>query len=204
MKNYLTYLFLFITIISSAQKVSISIDRKPSLVQGIANPISISAKNCQGYVLNTDNGKIEQSNSDCKFTIYPNHAGLAKITIKNKAGKLINEEFYNVKPIAFTIDIRGFDKYINDVEHFSNAARLTLHSDDLECLDLNWVANFELIIVDDNNTKLISSHASNGNLDEIRHYFKTLKKGNIIIFHNIKVVAGANEFNVLDVVLEVN
>ena len=204
MKIYLPYLFLFITTISSAQKVSVSIDRKPSLVQSIANPISISAKNCQDYVLTTDNGKIEQSNSDCKFTIYPNHAGLAKITIKNKAEKLINEELYNVKPIAFSVEIPGFNKYINDVNHFSNAAKLSLHSDDLECSDISWLANFELIIVDENKTTRLSAQTSNGNLNELKDNFKTLKKGNIIIFHNIKVIAGTNEFNLLDIVLEVN
>ena len=204
MKIYLPSLFLLITTISSAQKVSISIDRKPSLVQGIANPISISSKNCQNYVLTTDNGKIEQGNSDCKFTIYPNHAELAKITIKNKAGKLISEEHFQVKPILFSIDIPGFNKYINDVNHFSNAAKLSLHSDDLECSDINWVANFELIIVNDSNATRLPYQTSNGNLNEIKDNFKTLKKGNIIIFHNIKVIAGTNEFNLLDIVLEVN
>jgi hypothetical protein len=163
MKNYLLFLFLFITIISSAQKCSISVDRKPSLVQTIANPISIFAKNCQDYVLTTDNGKIEQNNSDCKFTVYPKNTGIAKITVKNKAGKLIKEELYHVKPIQFSIDIPGFDKYINDVDHFSKMARLTLHSGDLECLDLNWSANFEFIIVDENKTTRLLTHASFGN-----------------------------------------
>lgn len=204
MKTYLSFLFLFITIISCAQKVSISIDRKPSLVQSIANPISISAKNCQDYILTTDNGKIEQNSSDCKFTIYPNQAGLAKITIKNKAGKLIKEELFHAKPIEFSIYIPGFDKYINDVDYFSKSARLNLSSDDLGCSDINWSANFELIIVNDSSATRLSYQASNGNLSKIKDHFKTLKKGNIIIFHNIKVIAGANEFNVLDIVLEVN
>lgn len=203
MKNFLLFLFLFITTISSAQEVSISIDRKPSLVQSIANPISISSKNCQNYVLTTDNGKIEQSNSDCKCTIYPTHTGLAKITIKNKAEKLINEELYNVKPIAFSVEIPGFNKYINDVNHFSNAARLSLHSDDLECSDISWLANFELIIVDENKTTRLSAQTSNGNLNELKDNFKTLKKGSIIIFHNIKVIIDSNIFSVADTVLEV-
>lgn len=104
----------------------------------------------------------------------------------------------------FSVDIPHFSKYINDVDYFSKSARLNLNSDDLECSDLNWSTNFELITIDENNTKRLMVSSANGSLKEINDYFKILKKGNIIIFHNIKVIAGANEFRVAVIVLEVN
>lgn len=71
MKIYQSLISLFITYINSAQEIAVTIDRKLNLVQTIANPISIVGKNCQDYILTTDNGKIEQSNSECKFVIFP-------------------------------------------------------------------------------------------------------------------------------------
>lgn len=204
MKIYISILLLFISYISNAQNVSLSIDKKPSLVQCIPNPISILGKNCNDYLLTSNNGKIEQSNSDCKFVIYPNHVGLAKISITNKSGKLISEEHFQVKPVVFSVDIPNFKNYITDVEYFSKSAKLKLNSDDLKCLDIGWSANFELIIIAANKTTKILGHASNGSLNVNKEHFETLKKGNIIIFHNIKVIAGVNEYNVLDIVLEVN
>ncbi|MDR6967787.1 hypothetical protein J2X31_001799 [Flavobacterium arsenatis] len=202
MRNYLI-LLLLLGYSSNAQEISLVLERKQNLIQSIANPITIFDKNCRNYVVTTDNGKIEQNNADCKFVIFPDSIGVAEIRIYNKSGKLIAKENYRVKAPEFFLNINGFEKIINDVNRFSKSARLELFSDDLECINFSWDASFELVIVEENKKTRIPAHSRNGSLDKLKEHFTSLKSGDILFFHTIKITIDNKEFKVSDIVLEI-
>ncbi|MFY0482226.1 hypothetical protein ACI6PS_06425 [Flavobacterium sp. PLA-1-15] len=202
MRNYLLIILFFLSIRANAQEIFLVQEIKRDLVQSMPNPFSIIGKNCQNYIVSCDNGEIRRS-SDCKFIVYPKNIGAAKITIHTKSGKLVSEEKYHVKSVEFILNINGSDKKIFAVDHFIKSARFQLYSNDLMCSSFSWNANFETVIVEDNKKTIINAHSKDGNLDELKEKMKSLKPGNIIIFHKIKVLIENNEYNVSDIVLEI-
>ena len=202
MGKHLLIPLLLLGYLSSAQNIGLVLERERNLTQSVPNPITIYGKNCSDFTLSTNNGRIEESSAACKFTIYPDSVGSVKIMIRNKSGKLIGEENYNAKAPEFFIKVQDVENNRIDANRLSKSS-LALNSKDVGCLDLSWDANFELIIVDESNNTRIQVHAHNGNLHEVKDRFSLLKSGNIVIFHNAKIIINKLAFSLPDLVLEV-
>ncbi|HUH25743.1 MAG TPA: hypothetical protein VLY87_03900 [Flavobacterium sp.] len=150
MSNITLLVFVFLSLTCTAQTVIIKQDKKQSLAKSIPYPFSLSGKNCESYIITTNNGKIEQYNSECKFLLYPENTGNVKITVKNKSGKILLEESYGVKNIEFFINVDIAKENIDNPEIFLNHSRLQLYSPDLEYLNFEWNCEFELIHIKEN------------------------------------------------------
>ncbi|MDY0090376.1 MAG: hypothetical protein RBR78_08410 [Flavobacteriaceae bacterium] len=203
MKKLNIIIFLFFSAICIAQSISVNQDKKQDLIKSLPFPFLLLGENCESYIITTDNGKIEQYDSECKFVIYPEVKGSAKITVQNKYGKIIVEEIYNVKEIDFFLEINNGNRYIDNVEHFLKSSRLTLNSPDLVCSDFQWNCLFDLIYIQENKKSVIPIVSKNGNLSMLKENISSLKKGDILILRNIKLLIDKDEFNTPDLVLEV-
>ena len=79
---------IFITpFLTKGQNISIAASKMNILYLGKANPLDIVVENmkCGSFFITTNNGKIK--GTKCKFEIYPENLGTAKIFVKKIKGK---------------------------------------------------------------------------------------------------------------------
>ncbi len=203
MKNITLMVFLLFSSIGIAQKAIIKQEKKQSLIKSIPFPFSLIGKDCESYIVTTNNGRIERYNSECKFLLNPENMGSTKVTVTNKSGKIISEESYNIKDIEFFIDVNLAKKHIKNPEIFLNHSRLQLYSPDLECLNFEWNCEFELIHIKENKKSYHSMVSKNGNLSMLKEQLSALNKDDILIFHNIEIFIDKSKFQAPDIVLTV-
>ncbi len=203
MKTIVLLTFTFLSSTCNAQSIAIKQERKQNLVKSIPFPFSLYGKNCNSYVVTTNNGKIEQLNSECKFLLYPENIGTVKISVRDKSEKIIIEESYNVKEIDFKLKINNGNQFIENKELFLKDSRFTLYSSDLECLNFEWNCEFELIHIKENQKYKTSILSKNGNLNMLSKNPSELDKEDILIFHDLKILINNNKFQVPDIVLTV-
>lgn len=205
MKNLLTLLFLLpVCHFSQAQEYHLVDEKKQELIASIANPITLaSKKDCNRFYLTTTNGSIEKGGRDCQYVLFPVESGVATIRVHHKSGKVVEEKQYRVKEIELQIYLPGYEDIITDVEKFSKTARFELRSDDLVCWSIAFQMNYELIIVeqDQSSYRIQSDQAPFS--DAVRAKFASLKPGSLLLFHNIKVIIDGKEYKVPDLTFDI-
>jgi hypothetical protein len=200
MKKSLIVVFLLFGLFCSSQEVIIKQDRKSDLFKGVGFPFSLIGKNCESYIITTDNGKIEQYNSDCTFVVYPENIGIAKIKVKDKTGKILLEEPYKVREIEFKLSIIGANKNVIDIEYFLNFSRLDLVSPDFSG-QFSWKCQFELIHISENKIITHSYISEHGSIKTLKEKIKSLNRGDILVFHKMKLLIGEYQFDTSSIVL---
>ncbi|SCY94995.1 GldM family protein [Flavobacterium caeni] len=207
MRNISLIIFFFICSLCSAQEFYLTSEINHTIIKSIPNPIifSFPGKECNDFNLSTDNGKIEKSNSNCKYLIYPDSIGFAKVIVKNKNGKKIGEKNFQVRNVDFRVIVPGIEDYnIKDVNLFGHTARLQITSDDLACISISWKLECELMIVENDRNIHFKIRSENGILNpEIKDQFALLKNGNLVLFNDIKLIIDNKIFKAPGIMLKV-
>ncbi|MBA5792031.1 hypothetical protein H1R17_03880 [Flavobacterium sp. xlx-214] len=203
MKKIKLIFFVFFCSICSAQKIALIQEFKKELVKSVPFPFSLSGNKCKSFIVTTDNGKIEQIKDECKFLIYPERKGFAKIMVHDNSRKEVFSDIYEVKDLTFSIKINNGEKSISDIDRFLKTSRLELNSSDLNCLNFEWYCQFDLIYIDTFKRVELAMDSKNGNLQLLQEKLPQLKSNDILVFRNFRIFVGAEEFVASDVILEV-
>ena len=203
MKNIFLLFLIGICNLSFGQSFAIKQDFKSHFVNRIDNPFTIFGKVKKSYVVETNNGKIENVGEN-KYLVRPDKTGNLQISIANKSGKLLYKENFNVKDIQFDVDFYGLKSGVKNVNVFLNHNHLQLLSNDLVCLDFYWQWNFEIVHIKENEKYEITDFDKSRSLNQLKDKLKPLEKGDILIFKNIRIYLQDFEYPIEDKIVYIN
>lgn len=189
----LLFIFLAITQISFSQNLIVSNAQNNITYQYLPTPVTIIAKGKKFTDLrvSTDNGTIVKG--DGYYTLYPDNAGIAKITVKAKENnklKLIGTSDFRVNVLPEPVFKIGSGKdSVRAIEIASQLYSRAEVEDNSNIICSLWfmytVDSFTIQIIKD--TSLTAPHINiGGKLDELtKELFKKLNPNDKILLTNI-------------------
>jgi hypothetical protein len=201
MSKFIQVLFFFFGgFFGFSQEVSIEMYTS-ELLRGLDNPIEIKAPNCQNLYLESSIGSSVRDSTKCQFFLRPKELKNVEILIKNERNELVFQKELIVRDIQFDLRFNGLNT--ENLDKYFASARLYLTSPDLSCYDLIWNVSYDLIHIQGYQKKEFSLISKNGNLEKFRKQLFPLKKNDIILLKNIKLIINNLDYYVSDLEIKI-
>ena len=205
-------MFLFIpAMLFSQNNIGIVNNRSnTNLFIGYDNPFTIIIENesCEDIFIKIDNGKYSQNPERCSFNISPDKIGNINISIYLKKKliqtfklqviqpkfKVIYESINNDVTTEF-IDLISSGIY--NIDFFRNPFRLYIDTSVLNS-DFSYKLEYTVVIIR-NGTEVFKQTSDDKYLNKIiKEQFKELKKGDVILFKDMKCITNVINDNIDD------
>jgi len=183
---FLSFIFLLLQTIVSAQKFAIAADKENVLYIGVDNPISIAVENvpARSIIIKMDNGKISEE-FGC-YVARVTKVGPTNIILYKKVnGKLkeIGRKAFRAKRIPDPVFRIASGKMFISKAEIENQLYVRAESC---CYDINYhVDSFTVVIVRKYTATYELKNINNKLNDETINAFYLLKENDVLIFKNI-------------------
>jgi hypothetical protein len=189
MRLTITFALLLCSIFSYSQKCVVANIKENVVYIGIPNPLDIAVEGykCKDITVTTDNGRLETTDNDCSYSLYPTDAGTTYIIlIERKSEKQLGKLPFRVKhipePVAIVAGKQGgaITKSIMKVQ--IGIAAVLLGFD----FDARFMVTGFTISIIRKSKSLYTEECSNARFtDNTKSAFNTLEDGDKIVFSNI-------------------
>lgn len=212
MKNLIILLFIQ-TMLFSQNNIGIINNRtNMNLFIGYDNPFTIIIENesCDDIFIKIDNGKYSQNSERCSLNIFPDKIGdiniliylrdkliqTFKLKVVHPKFKVIYESINNDEITDF-IDLTSSGIY--NIDFFKNPFRLYIDTSVLSS-DFSFKLQYTVVIIR-NGTELFKQTSNDIYFNKIiKEKFKELKKGDLILFKDMKCITNVINDNIDDLI----